>query len=273
MSHLLRPTELVLSIDAGPSVPGGGALSDQREQAAEALLAALDRHHVAATWAIADPAASPLAERLCAEGSRHEVALFAQGPWAQPHASRAAFVTSLTGELARARHAGHAISTLVLPAAPATDRWELLVRREIQAVRSALGAAAARGELPRGTWSRWLTAAAVRRATAPVQRTLRWGLVELGFTLALPQHGAREIGRQLESSLGRGGVLHVGIDLAQTATHGASLLVEAESLVRWIARRRGEGTLRDLTCASLLRQQLRQRTATATQSVLRERAA
>jgi hypothetical protein len=128
---------LVLSIDLELDVEQGSA---ERQRVLDAvsrkLLAALERHQLPATFAVADPVHSAATESITASALRHEVAVLADATWTGNGAGRQRLSRELDRRFGNAQRAGLPISSLVLRHADLNEHLDLLPKNGVTALRT-----------------------------------------------------------------------------------------------------------------------------------------
>jgi hypothetical protein len=127
MSAMLTKAALSISVD----------LDDDAASAAvtDGLLELFARHQIPATWAVSNPAASPLVERILSHAEGHEIALLGEASWVGPHVGRAAFDRELRCRIAAADARGPLVSTLVVGVDCLDEQHEVAIKHGITAVR------------------------------------------------------------------------------------------------------------------------------------------
>jgi hypothetical protein len=262
MSDPIRHGVLVVSVDLELDI-------DQQARTNHAALAAvtmqltalLDRHAVAATWGVADPALSAACETILGSPPPHEVAVLGDHTWVGAGAGRARFARELVRRVGSARAAGLAVSSLVLRDVDLDDHYDLLLKQGLTAVR---------GNLTRA-----------RSAAAAPPCALRFGLWEIPASCCLPGQsrwwpgggGSWGACRAIDRAAREGTTVHLALDAARLINVGAAGLRVLESVLRHAARRREEGRLKSATLAELAAILSHRPAAVSARSILHSEAA
>jgi hypothetical protein len=209
--------------------PVAGGRSFERHQelasATRRLVSLLDSHHVAATWAVSDPAHSAATPLILRSAERHETAILGDASWVGPTAGRTRFARELARRIAQSRAAGLNVTTLVPRAASVEHHIDLVVKQGITAV-------AAPG-----------LAATVTQSGSP--RALHYGVWELPIGATLPtqarwfQAPIWSLWRGIKRATREAATFHLLVD-APAAVGGAE---STERSFAWLIRR--VATLRD----------------------------
>ena len=269
------PATLVVSIDCDAAASDRPTAAPHPVEAAvDSLLRFFADHGVPATWTFADPAASPSAERVRADGGDHEVALSAGSDWAGPDVGRRRFADELSLRMAAAQNAGYSISTLSLSAGAATQQPDLLVQHGITAICPPATArrenTRAGGLLKLHTWRRAAVEAEAENESPP--RPLRWGLWHVPVDCDLLRSGPRRTRQRIEQVAGRGGLLHCRVDVPALLDRNGRTLRTLDAAFTYILDQRDAGKLRISTMSSAVGT-LRRRSTPPARSILHRLAA
>jgi hypothetical protein len=260
MSSRLSRGILSISIDVDSSA-GSHGLEARRsfEQGIEHVAGLLARHQLPATWAVADPAVSPIAERIVALGKGHEIAIAGDPTWAGREAGRGRFGRELARRVVQGRGADLAISTLIVHTVDLDDQYDLIVKQGLTAVCQKA--------------TSWVDAA--RKRVAPL--TPRFGLWSFGVSCALP--GTSRIwrggggGRAARTCIDRAvrgpGMVHLAINLPQLVARGHGAQRVLERVLLHVAARQRRGTLEVATLAATAKRLTNQCQSKPSRSILR----
>jgi len=210
-----------------------------------------------ATWALPDPANSPLAERLAGDPLAHEIALLGEADWIGAGAGRTQFSQQLTRRMESAAAAGFRIHALALHGTDLTDDLDLLVKHRIALVRSDTvirrgSAAALRPQSVRyGVWR------------APVAGILGGNS---SWWPASPMWAAR---RAVRRAIADAGFVHFVIDAAHMAGRTPAQLSGIRKLLRAIRQHELRGVLNVAPLTQASARWIRPRVATQSRSILR----
>ncbi|MBI3838847.1 MAG: hypothetical protein HY288_13070 [Planctomycetia bacterium] len=255
MSASLPRAILTVSIDLELDAKRLG-LAERRslEEITGRLLNLLAKYDLAATWAVADPAAI---ERIAATSAAHEVALFGDSTWVGREAGRGRFGRELTRRAVRGRGAGLAISTLVLKSTELDDHADLAIKHGITAVRHAEPQSdkSARRFLPQslryGLWS--------FPVSCTLPGTCRW----------LPGGGGGRRARALiDQAIKRRGLAQLAIDAHELAARGYSALHVLKRVLAHADWRRRQGVLDIATIGTTASRLSRQHQSKPSRSIL-----
>ncbi len=136
----LNPTSLTLSIDLELEI--GRASANQLQwldDLTPELVALLDSHGIAATWAVADPARSAATEAILASEQPHEIAVLGDRSWLGWGAGGSRAKRELTRRISGAADRQIAIRTLVLHNESSFANGLQLGELGIQAIRQPIG--------------------------------------------------------------------------------------------------------------------------------------
>jgi hypothetical protein len=261
---------LILAFDLGEAAPTvGRAVQGPHEELAETLLQMLERRRLAATWAVADPAASDFSRRLLAKSTGHEVALRADRTWAGPDVGRMRLSNEFGQRLTRAQAIGCAVSGLSVSGVRFEQNLDVLVKHGISSL------------VTTGS-ERASTAGRQERTRRVIGRAinLRFGLWELEPTVRFPSRGDwlwRGAGMQPpepQSLFWPGLPLNlVAVDIPGLIAKGPRGLRLMERVFRTAAEQRDAGQQAVVTASVLTRQLSRPRALPAARSILRPLAA
>ncbi len=255
MSHGI----LTISID----VETGAALDVREQRSREAMVARmldiLAKHQVSATWALSDPAASPLAASIRAMRAGHEIAIAASASWAAPIVPRVRFGRELAARTIAARAVGLDLSSLVIKTPDLGDHYDLVFKQGLTAVR--LGSPSQNHSLSRR----------VQPATP------RFGLWTFGVWCWLPGRsrlwagggGGRTARAAIDRAAGQPSLAQLAIDLQGMIDRGSAAVRILERVLARAASHRRQGRLEIITLAESSRRLTTQCTSKPSRSILR----
>ena len=136
---------LLVSIDCQPDHFSGG--ETKLIQAAHSLTELFRRYRVSASWALADPASSPLTNQILRLPASQRIALLAEPHWAGERAGRTQFARELTRRVTAAAANTIPLGTVALRGFVLREHLDLLVRNRLAVIRAS-GARTGRGRLP-----------------------------------------------------------------------------------------------------------------------------
>jgi hypothetical protein len=214
---------------------------------------------VPATWAVGDPAASSIAERIVALGGGHEIAISGDPTWAGREAGRGRFGRELARRVVQGRGADLAISTLIVHAVDLDDQYDLIVKQGLTAVCQKATSAVD----------------AARKRSAPL--TPRFGLWSFSVSCALPGTsriwpggGGRHATRaSIERAVRGPGLVHLAIDMPQLVARGHAAQQVFERVLQHVAARRRHGLLEVATLAATAKRLTNQCQSKPSCSILR----
>ncbi len=194
------------------------------EEVAFWLLDVLNQCELPATWAVADPANSPIGERILSLGSRNELAILGEAAWVGREAGRGRFGREMARRIVQ-NHSAAPISTLVLRSGELGELSDLAIKHGITAVRPAASSTANRP-------ARWQP------------QTLRYGLWSFPTSHALPglSHwlpgggGLRAVRAGIDRAIEARGLFHLTIDAPQLVLRGASAQRVVERVLQYAQR-------------------------------------
>lgn len=248
---------LILSIDLELDVEHHDDRLDGRLDAIRAQLIALtSQHHLAATWAVADPILSAATESILAANCGHEIAVLGEQAWIGPGCGRVRLRRELARRFTSARKAGIAVSTLALRNTDQVLDLDLLLEHDVTSLRGPVAAAPA-----------------ARQKLIPVP--IRFGLWQPPVATPLaPSNGWSFwakwlICRDIRQAIRRQTLLHLHIDVAALVTLPEPMLGVAFPVLRYIASKRDAGQLAVRTIADVAHEALGQRAGIPSRSILR----
>jgi len=190
------------------------------------LIDLMDKHRMAATWAVSDPAHSAATSRILRSSVPHEVAILGDANWLGQRVGRTRFARELSRRVAQARSAGLSVHSLVARTGVVNQNVDLIVKQEITAI-----AAAGTSTRPAPTYA------------SP--RSVHYGVWEIPFTSKLPERstwffgGGWAIWRRVRSAAKNATILHLLIDAPAVCDEGRA----ARKTIAWLMDR--VATLRD----------------------------
>jgi hypothetical protein len=233
-----------------------GRQSDDRQcrldDLAGELMALFDKHQLAGTWAVADPAHSAAAPAILASPVGHELAVLGDAAWLGPGVSRQRMERELARRFDGARQSGVNVSTLLLRNVREPLDLELLLSSGVTAVAYWPAAPADESDRPSPRYGLWHAPPAWRLPAAS-----RW----------LP--AAWIIARRLRQPHRRTELLHVAIDSAALVERGESALAQIRCLMSQLARGREAGMWQVRTLQSLAAEALGERKSQPMRSILK----
>ena len=195
---------LVVSIDLESDVGQPTRASAARlSRTTDWLFDALERLHLPATWALADPAHSALTDRILAIEPGQELAVYGDSTWAGPRAGRRRFAQELGRRVLGARARGLAARSLVVRHAVAAEHIDLLVKYAIAAVRGPVA----------------------KQTPTALPQSLRYGVWQLPVSAVLPGPTASWLSGPLHH-------LQVQRSVRQAAAQVRHLAIDAARLAR-----------------------------------------
>jgi len=222
------------------------------------LLNVLDEYQLPATWALTDPAAAPMSQRIASLGPEHDIAILGDSTWVGRRAGRSRFGRELARRTVQGRGAGVTVSTLVLNSAELDDHFDLAIKHGITAVRQARGLNAG--------------------ATAGLEpQTLRYGLWSFGVSLGLPGDsrwlpgggGARAARAGIERAIAACRLFQLVIDAPQLSARGHSARRVVQRVLQHAQQRRSQGVLDVETLRSATGKLSNQQQSRPSRSILR----
>jgi hypothetical protein len=223
---------LIVSIDVDPHTSTLD-LSGQRQKHdfCRRMIELAAKEGIAATWALADPANSPLVRQIVRRNPASEIAVLGDPAWVGYGVGRGHFAGELSRRILAARAEGLAVSTLAVRHASLIEHLDVAVKYGVTAVRND-------------------TCDAARRRDPSSPRPLRYGLWELPATVRLPDAGRLWSGgetwrtrRAIDAAVASGGVCHLVLDgpaWHDAARHNEHVL---NAVLQYVAIRRKQGTL------------------------------
>jgi hypothetical protein len=124
---------LLVSIDCQPDRHACG--DAELIQAARSLADLLGQYRISATWALADPANSPLPNQILRLPASQRIALLAEPHWAGEQAGRTRFARELTRRVEAAAASTIPLGTMALRGFELREHLDLLVRHRLAVVR------------------------------------------------------------------------------------------------------------------------------------------
>jgi hypothetical protein len=248
-----RPT-VVFSVELELSL---GAADPQRQEALAQhtgdLLALLDEQQLPVTWGVADPAQSAATAAVLASRAGHEIAVLGEPSWLAADAGRVRQERELHRRLDGARRAGMSVSTLILRDIKQPLALDLLLAAQVKAVSWPVGQpldGGLSGRLRRfGVWN------------APAA----WRVPMVGcWWRPFGWHAAV----RLRNVIGSRRTLHVAIDGDGLIASGDAGLAQIRTLVTRVSRLRKQDRVAVRTLGELAAEQLANRCAEPTRSIL-----
>jgi hypothetical protein len=206
----------------------------------EQLLTLFGDYQIPATWALADPTGSEIADKILSADAWHEAAVLGDSTWVGRDAGRGRFCSELTGKISALRAKGFSATTLVVRDAKLDSHFDLAVKQGITAVSSVRS-----GEPTKPTRS------------APV--SLRFGLWDIPTNCSLPSKSSwlfstRGIAKRLiDRAIAQRSVCHLTIDGRSVAAKESSALRNVERVLVHIRRRCDQSLVSVHTMASVAR--------------------
>ena len=105
---------------------------------ASQLVELLDHYRAPATWALSEPATSPVCERILCSRGGHEIALLGDASWIGPDVARATTAYELNRRVRAARDAQLYVSSLVLRDTVLSNELDLILQCDLTAVSGAI---------------------------------------------------------------------------------------------------------------------------------------
>jgi hypothetical protein len=215
----------LLTIELDPAADGRNfARHQESASATRRLIAILDTHRVAGTWAVSDPAHSAATSLVLRSAEVHEIAILGDAHWVGATAGRTRFARELARRVAQARAAGLEVTTLVPRVESVVHHIDLVVKQGITAIAAPAGAPTAPAECP---------------------RALHYGVWELPIAAKLPtqarwfQAPTWSLWRCIKRAAREAATFHLRVDAPALADAGET----AERNFAWLIRR--VATLRD----------------------------
>lgn len=264
MSAMKSDGVLSFSIDSSDVAQGSQSTTESTESLTSELLALFNAHGVTATWAFANPAASPLARRIAAGPRPHDLAILVASGGAGKGAADADDASrTVLKRLHAAAAAGMSISTVATTGAWHSRSTDLLAKQGISVVR---------GTQPLRDLGKKSTATLRHGAQA-----LRYGLWHIPATVAI--RGGRWIAnltqfsrvkRSIERTASHSGHCHVQIDAASLTCGDVSMAIrQLDRVLRQADRLRKADQIALETLAEVAQRLLPRRTSVAARSILR----
>jgi hypothetical protein len=207
----------------------------------EQLLAVFGDYQIPATWALADPASSEIADQILSADAWHEAAVLGDSTWVGRDAGRGRFCSELTGKISALRTKGFSATTLIARDAKLDSHFDLAVKQGITAVSCVRS-----GESSKPTRS------------APV--ALRFGLWDIPTSCSLPSKSSWPLWstrgnakRLIDRAIAQRSVCHLTIDGQSLAANGSSALRNVERILGHIRRRCDQSLVSVQTMASVAR--------------------
>lgn len=259
MLHSMRKAVASISIDlpADDSSTSTSAACSLTER----LIELFQRSAFAATWAIAEPGASPWTERLLNDPLGHELALLGERSWIGHSAGRTRFCHELVRRVAAAGQAGVRISTLALHGVDGVEvsqDLDLLVKQRISLVRSDA------------------TERNHRSAPGVHPQSVRFGVwrapvaaIVTGSRGWWAGSGVWQARRAVRRVVGVSGFVHVVIDAHRMLAQQQSSLAGLQRLLHLIRQHELRGALEVAPLHQASARWIRPRTAAPSRSVLR----
>jgi len=227
-------------------------LDEVRKQLVESTRAL----RVPATWAVADPTLSAATDSILAAGCGHEIAVLGERAWLGPGCGRVRLGRELTRRFDTARLAGISVATLALRDVEQIPDLDLLLDHGVTAMR---GPAVD-------------SLAAVRKwANSPI----RFGIWTSPAAWKLPPQtrwwmpASWLVRREIKRAIRRQAIAHLEIDAPRLVAAPEPALALISSVLQYAATKRDAGLLRIQTIGQCAAQDLAERTATPSRSILR----
>jgi hypothetical protein len=214
------------------------------------LLDRLDRQQLLLTWAIVNPVASTVAEKIAARG--HEISLLVP-PTSAGAQSRAEFVRSIGKQLRAATLAGCPISTVAADDSYCLEHINLLIKYGVKVVCNARnGSPASAQNICFGFW------------------TLDASAVIAGGGWVSNRSQMRMLDRALNQAIATGGICHVQFDLGSIlTTENQRSLQTLEVALASLAQLRDDDRIEICTVAELARKMSSHAKVAPARSILR----
>lgn len=226
---------LLVSIDCQPDRSARG--DTQLAQAARSLADLFGRYRISATWALADPASSPLANQILRLPASQRIALLAEPHWAGEQAGRTRFARELTRRVEAAAASTIPLGTMALRGFELREHLDLLVRHRLAVIRTS-GARKSHARSPLETYCErfgiWQSEATVRFPDAR-----RW----LGIFPCGPKQA-------VASGMARRTWTHLLLDVPVLARSSRTVWGQLERCLAFAERQMDAGRL---TCVTLER--------------------
>ncbi len=259
MSDSQRRGNFLISVDVEPH-DNDLAAARKAMSAADQILSLFNQHAIHATWALTDPASSPLRTKLAA--GKQEIALLGDPSWVGRSAGRTRFARELSRRVMAARSAQLPITTLALRDVVLQEGLDLVVRNGISALR---------GE------TAGLSRDVQRRPAGDPCRLLHFGVWEFPTSLVLPVGGGPiwrnswswRSRRRIDSIIHQQGLLHVLIETHKLAADASGFMAGLDRLLRHAAQRIQQGTLLNETLSQAVARLSHIQRAAPVRSILR----
>jgi hypothetical protein len=231
METALSQAKLLISIDAGRSAKQG-QYNSERELGTivRQLLDTFTQHQMSATWALSDPASSPLSRLILGRNSAHEIAVFGDASWIGSHIGRRQFAKELQKRVERAKQTDINLATIALHGVELLGNLDLLVKSGIVVLRLAKASDRTTEQLTRPQFH-------------------RYGIWQIAPTFELPVSATRWFGQQaafrfaLKRAVRNRQVLHLRIDAAEFISTGKPAMHVLGRLLRATHQYRLAGAL------------------------------
>lgn len=256
MRTSLPQTIFTLSID----VDSVAATVDSRRATVmvDQLLEICHRRDVPATWTVAEPASSPLVERIVARDMGHAVAISGDASWIGSQAGRLRFSHELARRVTAARDCGCEVSTLVVRDTTLDGQHDLVVKHGISSVRQGVeGKPLGRGRLrpigiAHGLWS-------ISASHALPGRSSWW-----------PGGGGRGVMRRaIDAAIAQGGLVHLVVDAWQMVARGGAAVRVLDRVLAHAEWRRRQDVLHVATLPGIVDRMAAQYRSAPARSILR----